>query len=145
MQKHFLAFTTIIILVVLAASCSKLCHSGYEGSRCNVLTTAKFEGTWNAVDTPGNLTYKDTITAGAVINDIIISSSFAGHQFNHVINASVLGNAITIPLQRPDTTLNYVQGTGTISSDHNSIYFTYQLISGDSQQVITSYTGTWNR
>ena len=61
--QYFSALAAILFLMI-AGSCTKLCNSGYEGSRCNVLTTTKFTGVWNAVDTPGNITYKDTISPG---------------------------------------------------------------------------------
>jgi hypothetical protein len=139
-------FITLTIALLATCACSKLCNTGYEGSRCNVLTASKFEGNWSAVDTPGNLAYIDTISKGTAINDITLSASFTGHHFNHAISASVLENVITIPYQQPDTGNNFVKGTGTLSADNNHITFTYQLISGvDSQQSITNYTGTWTR
>ncbi|GEM_PF-3388157 len=143
--QYFSALAAILFLMI-AGSCTKLCNSGYEGSRCNVLTTTKFTGVWNAVDTPGNITYKDTISPGMALGDITLSTSFAGHHFNHVINASVAADVITIPWQKPDSASNFVQGTGTLSTDENNISFSYQLITGaDSPQVITTYTGTWIR
>jgi hypothetical protein len=139
-------FLTVISipLLLLAGACTKLCNSGYEGSRCNVLTTTKFTGQWNVVDTPGNLIYIDTISQGSVLGDITLSIAFAGHHFNHVINASVAADVVTIPYQQPDSATNFVQGTGTISKDDKNITFTYQLISGtDSTKVISNYAGTW--
>jgi hypothetical protein len=155
MPKHYISmFKTnkspltiaILLLLVAAAGCSKLCNSGYEGVRCNELVTAKFIGIWSAVDTPGNLTYSDTINQGTSINDINLSSSFAAHHFAHIIRASVATNAITIPYQQPDSGNTYLQGTGIISDDHHTIMVTYQIIIGvDSPQIISNYAGTWVR
>ncbi len=135
-----------VLLLLIAGSCSKLCNSGYEGSRCNVLATTKFTGVWAAVDSPGGVTYLDTISQGAVFGDITLSASFAGHHFSQVINASVSEDILTIPFQKPDTSNNYVQGSGTINSDHNNISLSYQLFSGpDSARVSTNYRGSWTR
>jgi hypothetical protein len=149
MRKTYLRpliFAASLIIVFIVAGCTKLCNSGYEGSRCNQLTTTKFIARWNAVDTPGNLTYTDTINQGPEINDITLSTSFAGHHFSHIINASVANNVITIPYQQPDSGGNFVKGTGTISDNQDSILFAYQIISGvDSPQLVTNYAGTWLR
>ena len=143
--KKILAISAFLLLLILGA-CTKLCNSGYEGKRCNILATSKFLGYWNVVDTPGNLTYTDTISQGAVLVNITLSSSFAGHHFNHIINASVIEEAITIPYQQPDSGGNFVQGTGTISSDNNHITLTYQIVSAtDSPHISTAYAGIWTR
>jgi hypothetical protein len=146
-KKNKLVLTiAVVVLIAIAGSCSKLCNSGYEGSRCNELTTTKFIGRWSAADTPGNLAYVDTISQGPVIEDITLSASFAGYYFHHAINASVAGTTITIPYQQPDSDTAYVQGTGTISDNNDLISFTYQIITGaDTPQHITNYTGTWSK
>lgn len=147
MDRGKAILTVMAFLMLLAiGACSKLCNAGYEGSKCNELATAKFLGRWSAVDTPGNLMYTDTISQGAVPEDIAFSASFAAHHFNHVINASVAAGVITIPYQQPDTGNSFVQGTGSISSDNNHISLTYQIITGlDSPQIITGYAGSWVR
>ena len=149
MQKlkvhHILAISAVISLMAMGA-CSKLCNSGYEGSRCNELTTTKFLGTWSAIDTPGNLAYTDTISQGGVLGDITLSTSFNSHHFNHIINASVQTDVVTIPYQQPDSGKDFVSGTGTISAGHNSISFSYQIVNAkDSPAITTNYTGTWKR
>ena len=139
---------TIIILPLLAVigSCSKLCNSGYEGSRCNQLSTTKFVGKWSAVDTPGTLIYTDTIIRGSVIEDLVLSSSFSNHHFSHNISASVINNVLTIPYQQPDSASIFIAATGIMSDDHNTIVFAYQITVGaDSTRVTTIYGGTWAR
>ena len=144
--KHRLLILLLLPLLAFIGSCSKLCNSGYEGSRCNQLSTAKFIGRWNAVDTPGTLLYIDTITQGTVIEDLILSPSFSSHRFSHNINASVINNVLTIPYQQPDSASIFVAGTGTMGDDHNSIVFSYQITVGaDSNRVTTSYGGTWTK
>ena len=143
--KGILTIAAFLGLLATTA-CNKLCDSGYEGKRCNVLSTTKYVAAWNAIDTPGNLIYIDTITQGAALGDITLSTSFAGHHFNHVINASVVLTAITIPNQQPDSGGNFIQGTGKINSDNSQISFSYQIISGtDTPQIITNYSGIWTR
>ena len=145
-KTKIILFTfTALLLVVGTAGCSKLCNSGYEGSRCNQLTTTKFVAKWNAVDSP-NLIYTDTILQGTQINDVTLSSSFSGHHFAHIINASVAAQTLTIPVQQPDLDSIFVQGIGLMSDDQKSISFTYQITSGpDSSRLTVNHTGTWTR
>ena len=141
-----LIIIVVLPLLVLIGSCSKLCNSGYEGSRCNQLSTTKFVGKWSAIDTPGTLIYTDTITQGSVIEDLILSSSFSNHHFSHNVLASVINNVLTIPYQQPDSSNIFVAATGTMSDDHNTIVFAYQITVGaDSTRVTTIYGGTWTR
>lgn len=141
--RFFLTITIFAGLMGVAA-CSKLCDSGYEGKRCNVLSTTKFVADWNAIDKPGNIIYTDTIAQGAAFGDITLSPSFAEHHFNHAINASVVLSTITIPLQQPDPGGNYVSGAGAISSDDKQITITYTIASGiDSPVITTNYAGIW--
>ena len=134
------------LLLLAAGACSKLCNSGYEGKRCNELSTTKYLGYWSAVDTPGNLTYTDTISQGPVLGDISFSPSLAGHRFNHAVNASVITTEITIPYQQPDSGGHFIKGTGTISSDSRNITLSYQIISiVDSPHVIGTFAGLWTR
>ena len=144
-NRYFLTIGLGLTLITLGA-CSKLCKTGYEGSRCNELTVTKFEGQWSAVDTPGNLVYLDTISKGSAVNDITFSASFSGHHFSHVIAASVLDSVITIPYQQPDADSIFVQGVGTLSPDNNHILFNYQfIVMVDTLQLKANYTGTWTR
>jgi len=145
-KTKLIPYLLISAALLLVGACSKFCNSGYEGSRCNELIVTKFEGRWNAVDTPGNQTYVDTIAAGSAINEITFTSGFAGHHFSHPVTASVLGYALTIPYQQPDSSGYFVRGSGTVSNDNNQITLSYQLISGpDTSQTILQYSGNWTR
>ena len=144
-NDHRLVFIALLATTLLVlGACSKMCNSGYEGSRCNVLQTTKFTGRWAAVDTPGNLMYVDTITQGA-FSDIVLSSSFSAHHFIHSINVAVHNDSLlTIPYQQPDNDSNFVQGSGIMSLDHQNITISYQLIMGpDSNKTIIQYGGNW--
>ena len=143
-RQPYILSALLAIVLLTAGSCSKLCNTGYEGSRCNVLETAKFAGRWAAVDTPGNLVYVDTITQGALY-DIALSSSFNAHHFSHPINAAVQNDSLmTIPYQQPDNDSNFVEGSAVISKDHNSIAINYQILMGpDSGRTIKLYSGNW--
>src|SRR5579863_9624994 len=114
--KLYVLFLGVILLITVAA-CTKLCDSGYEGGNCNVEIRAIFEGTWHAIDTPGNLTYSDTIAPAASISGVTLSRSFAHNYFMHVIYASVSKNVVTISLQQPDSATFEVQGSGVINNN----------------------------
>ena len=145
-KVKFFIFSISLVMVIAFAGCTKLCTSGYEGNNCNTESRLKFEGVWNAIDTPGNLTYPDTIAAGGNISALTLSGAFAWHYFSHSINAVASGNTITISLQQPDSALYMVQGTGTINNKQSTISWSYQLINAvDSLHVISNFAGTWTR
>jgi hypothetical protein len=145
-KVKFFIFSISLVIVIAFAGCTKLCRSGYDGSNCNTESRLKFEGVWNAVDTPGNITYMDTIAPGGNISAVTLSKAFAGHFFSHNINAVVSGNTVTISLQQPDSALYTVQGTGTMDSKQSTISWSYQLINAaDTIHIISNFGGTWTR
>ena len=110
----------------------------------------KFIKTWTANDmTPSGMqiTYTSTITPDVNgLSDVIISAIRGDNTmpsfFGNTISATVDGDIITIPLQKPDPNGDFqVSGTGTYSS--GVISWSYRLT-----QISTStpkdYTGTWN-
>lgn len=134
------------MLLIAAGACSKLCRSGYSGSECNIITRAKFEGAWNAIDTPGNLTYRDSIDDAAGIGNVLLSNAFAGHYFNNTITASAVNQTLTIAWQSPDSISKYVQGTGQLNSAGNVLSWTYQITdSTQNPALVTNYSGNWTR
>jgi hypothetical protein len=138
----FIAFAAL----VASAACTKLCASGYEGNTCNIEVRTKFEGIWSAIDTPGSLAYKDTISPVSSISGVSISPSFAQNYFVHSIHASVSGTTISIPLQQPDSVNHLVQGTGVIDKTGHTIQWSYQLLNSvDSPEIITNFIGTWTK
>ncbi len=148
-KNSFAALLLIGTLAVMFStlSCNKLCDGGYEGKRCDVPIRDKFLGVWNAVDNPGNLTYKDTISEGSDVQDVVISRSFSMDTFHRPIRATISDNAINIATQRPHPAKPLlVEGTGTISSDFTTISWTYNLIdTSQTPHAVTNYTGVWSK
>ncbi len=129
------------------SSCTKTCDEGYEGKRCDVAMRDKFLGRWNATDNPGNLTYIDSIfyVNSNTILEVYIAKNF-GNYFQREIKAKVDGKTITINKQKPFGDSLYVQGTGVITDDFDTLYWNYYIINEiDSPVVTTSYTGVWTR
>ena len=136
----------LLIAVLLAfTACTKLCRSGYEGNRCEVLSRPKFEGQWNAIDTPGNLMYIDTISAGSGFAGLTISKNFANNYFSHPIYASANGININIASQQPDSNSYILQGIGTISGNDSMITWLYQITIMQDTPVTTNYRGIWTK
>ena len=136
----------IVISLVISTACTKLCRSGYEGNHCDILSRPKFEGIWNAIDTPGNLIYTDTISPGSGFAGLIISKNFAANYFSHAIIASASGPVISIFSQQPDSNKLTVQGTGTISNNDSIITWLYQITNtADSPNITTNYMGVWTK
>ncbi len=136
----------LLITALLAfAACTKLCRSSYEGNRCEVLSRPKFEGQWNAIDTPGNLIYIDTISAGSGFAGLTISKNFAGNYFSHPIYANANGVNISIISQQPDSNNYFLQGIGTISSNDSMITWLYQITIIQDTPITTNYRGIWTK
>jgi hypothetical protein len=111
-----------------------------------VVARDKFEGTWSAVDSPGNLVYIDSIYNAPGIGDVLLSNAFASHYFVHTITASAVNQILTIAYQNPDGVAKYVEGSGQINNAGNMLSWTYQLTdSTQSPPLVTSYTGNWTR
>lgn len=138
---------SLLIVVLSIMSCNKLCDDGYEGKRCDVPIRDKFLGIWNAVDNPGNLIYKDTISEGSDILDVVISRNFSMDTFHRPIRATINQNTINIATQRPHPAKPLlVEGTGTISNDFATISWTYNLIdTSQTPPIVTNYTGVWSK
>jgi hypothetical protein len=133
----------IAILLFLAGSitgCTKLCNAGYEGQHCNTPIRAKFEGTWKALDSPGNISYNVAISDGAGITGVTVSNNFASNYFTHNLNGIISEQTLTIPMQQPDSASHFVQGTGFLNG--NTLNWSYLLINGADT---TYYTGVWSK
>ena len=125
------------------------CSTGYEGSRCDTLTRAKYSKSWAATDVPVGSSpaiapYSAVIaasTTSTAVTDVIIGNFSAGY-FTHSVLASVSGNTITIASQQPDSDGYAVAGTGTYTAS-KTITWTYTITQVSSGLTI-SYTGTWN-
>ena len=136
----------ILMAITTFGACHKLCQSGYEGKNCNTEVRAAFEGAWTAVDSPGQLKYTDTISAGSYVSNILISSAFSNHYFSNPITATVNGNTATIVQQAPNSNMYYVSGTGTINTTGTQINWTYQITNNtDSPAIVNNFTGVWSK
>src|SRR4029077_3738084 len=77
------------------------CNLGYEGDSCTVLTTSKFIGSWNALDSceTNNYGYIATIAASSSILNNIIITNFGEYGTSFTVHADVSGMTFTIPEQ----------------------------------------------
>ncbi len=120
------------------------CPSGFEGNLCQTLSVTKFVKVWNATDVINgtNLVYTVAIGSGINPTSAIISNSFSDDFFSNTINATVDGNFITIPDQKPDANGDYrVQGSGTYQSN-NRILWDYTLTRITDGATLV-HQGTW--
>lgn len=116
------------------------CTTGYEGTSCQTLSTAKFIKTWtghwvNVADPTKTGAYSSIITQGSTVTSISITNFF--DYFVHPVTATVSGNTVTIPSQSPDGTA-IVSGSGTFQN--NQISFTYSVTNSGATK---SYTDTF--
>jgi hypothetical protein len=120
------------------------CTTGYEGTNCETESRTKFIKSWSAADQIGstNLVYTVAIAGGSAINGVLISNAFSDNFFSNPINATVEGNTITIPDQRPDgAASNFrVMGTGTYASGKITWNYTITRITPNEPKV---HTGIW--
>ena len=130
----------------VSGNCS--CPTGYEGSNCQSLSTAKFIKTWTApadrnVSSGVTLNpYSCIIGQGASLNTLVIGTGFYDNFFNHSINATVSENTITIPVQSPDGAANAsVSGTATYNTSTGQLSWTYTIT--DPIAGAKNYSGIW--
>lgn len=135
--------------VVTFTSCKKDdegCATGYEGTDCKTLMTAKFVGTWTASDTelPSSPqpTYTAAISTSANITDIKIGNFSDGFFTNDVVG-TVNGTNVTVTSQEPDNDGYKVAGTATYNTSDSKITWSYTLTSPLGQTL--SYSGTWSK
>lgn len=151
MKKARLILTASLLSVgtfsaITFSSCSKdeVCPVGYEGKKCDTEMRAKFIKSWSANEVAGTdqLVYTCNIAAGVNINQVVISKTFADDFFNNNINATVDGNTITIPSQKPDggASSYSVEGSGTYSG--GQINWNYLIIKDATGEQFTT-TGVW--
>jgi hypothetical protein len=114
-----------------------ICDAGYEGDACATETRTKFLGTYSVSETCGGATdtYSSNITTSTTSVTAVRISNFWG-AFANLVNATVEGNALTIPSQQPDNDGFSVSGTGTISG--NTLTITYTVAGGGGTQSCTA-------
>jgi hypothetical protein len=151
MKKARLILTASMLSIaafsaVTLSSCSKdeTCLPGYEGKDCKTEMRTKFMKTWNANETSGTeqLVYTCNVAAGTNVNQVVISKTFSDNFFQNNVNATVDGNIITIPSQKPDGSGSEysVEGSGTYTG--GEISWSYFLIKDATGNKITT-TGIW--
>jgi len=104
------------------------CFPGYEGTNCNVLSSAKFVGSYAGSDTCSGSTYPDNwiINTGPTLTQLQVS--VAGVTL--IVNFS--GNTFTIPAQSAGG-LTFNSGTGTLNG--NNLTVTYNYTNSSSTQT----------
>jgi len=144
LSASLLAIGTFSAMTFSSCSKDEVCPVGYEGKNCDTEMRAKFIKTWSANETSGTqqLVYSCTIAAGSAINQVVISNTFSDNFFNNNINATVDGNTITIPNQKPDGAASAysVEGTGTYVG--GEIQWSYLIVQDVTGNQITT-TGVW--
>jgi len=104
------------------------CATGYEGSDCGTLSTDKFTDTWTVNEdcsSSAPASYIVSISNGAAVNQVTITNVWDA--FSNSVVATVEGSTITIATQEPDSDGFTVSGSGTISSDGNTITMNYTV------------------
>jgi len=104
------------------------CATGYEGTDCSTISRDKFTDTWTvnedcSLSAPAS--YIVSISNGTGITDVLISNMWDA--FTNSVAATVNGNTITIASQEPDNDGFTVSGSGSISSDGNTITMSYTV------------------
>jgi hypothetical protein len=105
------------------------------------LTTAKFVGSWNAVDSCETNTYGYTITIAAsssVVNQLLITN-FGEYGTSFVVKADISGMSFTVPLQLVEGIT--ISGSGEIDAFQNTMTVNYTAENQAHQTDACS--GTW--
>lgn len=106
------------------------CAAGYEGADCDMLTSSRYIGTYDVVETCNvngvdqTVDYVSVIAASSTNADEIAISNFWGLFVNPVV-ASVSGDVLTIANQDPDADGFTVSGTGTLDQTDGRITINY--------------------
>lgn len=105
-----------------------VCNTGYDGDSCSELTTQKFIGEWDAVDScqTNIYTYSATIAASASVLNQIKITNLGRFGSSFTVTADVLRTTITIPDQHVQGIK--LSGSGSIEvvdSNRSIIYITY--------------------
>lgn len=109
-------------------ACNKACQTGYENPNCSVEVRAQFENLYYTATESKNqdsaYTYSATILASpSDIRKVLLTNVANGFFINNV-SAITNSDTLTIPYQCPDTNARYIQGTGILSGNVLSMYFT---------------------
>jgi len=122
------------------------CATGYEGTDCSIISRDKFKGTWTVQDNcsmSGTGSYVVTITSGSAITDVLITNVWG--QFTNSTLATVSGNTISIASQQPDNDGFAVSGSGTISTDGNTITMNYTVTDTGTGDIDNCSNSVWTK
>jgi hypothetical protein len=127
--RYFLA---TLILAAFVASCQKI-DTGSDDPRDNLL------GTWNCKETSqsfGVTNFTIEISKSTTDTTKILIDNFyqLGNSFS--VYAKINGMNLTIPSQSVDG--NQISGSGTISSNYNTINWTYNVLTGTTTDHVTA-------
>ncbi len=122
------------------------CNAGYEGDSCTILTTQKYIGDWDAIDTCQSNTYSYTATVAAsasVVNRLVITN-FGRFGSSFTITADVTGNSFTIPTQNVQGIS--LSGSGTINViDTTLSYISISYFAEDEFHNTDHCNGVWKK
>lgn len=118
------------------------CPAGYDGDDCSERAVLKFLGNWNATDVcpSGNYNYLAEIESNSDSTALLIKN-FGGFGTNLGFSTNIDGNTITMPLTDPGNGV-LTEGTGTLSTDGNTITWSYTVDDGAASEVCN---GTWTK
>lgn len=119
------------------------CDLGYEGDSCNVLSTSKFIGNWDAVDSceTNNYGYTATIAASSAIVNQIIITNFGEYGTGFTVKADVSGMTFTVPEQNVEGIT--LSGNGVIDTVTKKITVSFGV--RDEFNQTDACTGMWTK
>lgn len=120
------------------------CAPGYEGTDCSTVSRDKFIGTFLVNDvctTSGSSSYNVVITSSSTdVTKAFISNAW--NAFTNLVNATIDGSAITIPLQEPDGDGFTISGSGTMDVANGVITMTY-TVTDTNTSTTDNCNATW--
>jgi len=101
-----------------------LCNTGYEGSACETLATAKFIGNHNVSDTCSNtITYTSSISQNSTDITKINIENFLGLGTGVIASADVSGSTFTVPNGNSGV-FSWMSVSGSINGTTTTINYT---------------------
>ena len=123
------------------SSCT--CDLGFEGDSCSVLSTYKFIGSWDALDSceTNNYAYTATIAGSSSIVNQIIITNFGRYGTSFTVKAEVSGMTFTVPEQHVEGIT--LSGNGVIDTVTNKITVSFSV--RDEFFQTDACTGVWTK
>lgn len=119
------------------------CNLGFEGDSCSVLTTHKFIGNWNALDSCETNTYgyTATIAASSSIANQLIITNFGKFGSSFTVKADLSGMTFTVPEQNVEGIT--LSGSGVIDTVTKKITVSFGV--KDEFNQTDACTGVWTK